>query len=211
MRYVHRAVFLDRDGTLIRDKKYAHRPAEIELLDGVVPGLKLLQRAGYHLIVVTNQSGVARGLFKEADVNEMHEHLRQLLLAEGVDIAGFYYCPHHPEGVVPDYTFRCDCRKPAPGLILRASAEKAISLPQSWLIGDLVTDIEAGLAAGCNTILIQHDQHGFSSQSIPPQTKVVGSFASAVQIILSHRVREANVRPSGHRATIRPGTSTGSW
>src|SRR5512138_1881740 len=110
-----RAVFLDKDGTLITDNPYSVDPAEMRLLPGVVRGLRQLQAAGYALIVVTNQSGVARGLFSEGALAGVEARLRQLLRAAGVSLAGFYYCPHHPHGGVGPYAIECTCRKPQPG------------------------------------------------------------------------------------------------
>lgn len=211
MRPISKAVFLDRDGTLIRDKKYAFRPAEIELLDGVVAGLKLLQQADYRLIVITNQSGVARGFFKEEDVKAMHRRLSEMLLQEGIRISGFYYCPHHPDGCLPEYTFRCDCRKPEPGLILRASLERSIALSDSWLVGDFLTDVKAGLAAGCNTVLIREDLRTIEDPSLLPTTLVAKNFMDAVRIILSHGSGESDVQHHRHRAKIQSGASARSW
>ncbi len=202
MRPRTKAVFLDRDGTLIRDKKYAFRPAEIELLDGVVPGLRLLQQADYRLIVITNQSGVARGFFKEEDVRAMHRRLREMLLQEGIRISEFYYCPHHPDGCVTEYAFKCNCRKPEPGLVLRASREKSINLSNSWLIGDFLTDIRAGLAAGCNTILIREDPKTLEEPSLSPLTMVAKDFISAVRIILDHESGESDVKLHRYRAKV---------
>ena len=184
MEALARAVFLDRDGTLIRDTGHAFRPADIELLDGVAAGLRRLQQAGYCLIVVTNQAGVAKGFFKEEDVFAMHRRLREILSREGVGIADFYYCPHHPDGSVPEYARRCDCRKPEPGLILRASRERSIELRDSWLIGNGLTDVQAGQTAGCRTVLLGADADEATEDSLPPQTAVARNFAQAVEIIL---------------------------
>ncbi|MBI2953857.1 MAG: HAD family hydrolase [Chloroflexi bacterium] len=211
MRPIARAVFLDRDGTLIRDKKYAYRPEEIELLDGVLAGLRTLQQADFRLLVITNQSGVARGLFEEEDVRAMHRYLRELLLHDGVGISGFYYCPHHPDGCVPAYAFRCQCRKPEPGLILRASLEHGISLPDSWLIGDFVTDARAGLAAGCNTILINNGPYAIDDPAVGSLTMVARDFTHAAKIILDHEIGEDDdVQPSRYRAKVHSAAGTGS-
>jgi D-glycero-D-manno-heptose 1,7-bisphosphate phosphatase len=136
------AVFLDRDGTIIADKNYMADPAEIELLPGAVQGLRRLQDAGLLLIIVTNQSGVARGFFTEQALHEVHRRLLEILENEGVRIAGIHYCPHGPED-------GCPCRKPKPGLLLDAAAEHGIDLHQSAMVGDSLRDAQAGMAAGC--------------------------------------------------------------
>lgn len=151
-----RAVFLDKDGTLIEDVPYSVDPARIRLLFGVAGGLRALHTAGYRLIIVSNQSGVARGYFTEDALMPVERRMRELLAATGVVLAGFHYCPHHPEGVNPRYAVTCFCRKPNPGLLLEAAAVHGIDLPQSWLVGDILDDVEAGRRAGCKTILIDN-------------------------------------------------------
>jgi|SRR5579884_1499702 len=151
-----RAVFLDKDGTLVEDVPYNVDPAQIRLMPGSVEGLQALHGAGFRLVVISNQSGVARGYFAESALHAVAEHLRKLLAEAGVPLAGFYYCPHHPDGTVPAYTQPCSCRKPAPGLILQAAEELGINLEQSWFIGDILNDIEAGRRAGCRAILLDN-------------------------------------------------------
>src|SRR5438309_2162645 len=119
-------------------------------------GLRALHAAGYQLIVVSNQSGVARGYFSEPALGAVEDRLRRLLGEEGVPLAGFYYCPHHPEGRAPGYGIACSCRKPEPGLILRAAADRGVDVGGSWLIGDILDDVEAGRRAGCRTILVDN-------------------------------------------------------
>lgn len=151
-----RAVFLDKDGTLVEDVPYNADPARLRLTPGAAAGLRLLHRAGYRLIVVSNQSGVARGYFPETALRAVEARLRQLLAAAGVPLAGFYYCPHHPAGAVPAYAATCLCRKPAPGLVLRAAREQGVDPARSWLVGDILDDVEAGRRAGCRTVLIDN-------------------------------------------------------
>ena len=148
------AVFLDKDGTLIEDVPYNVDPALIRPRAGVGSALARLQAAGYRLIVISNQSGVARGLFPEAALAAVERHLAALLADAGVRLDGFYYCPHHPEGSVPAYAVACACRKPQPGLLLRAAQEREIDLNRSWFVGDILHDVEAGRRAGCRTILL---------------------------------------------------------
>ena len=162
-RHMHRAIFIDRDGTLVHARHYPSRPEELIVYDGIGPKLKRLQDAGFKLIVITNQSGIARGYFTEDDLAVMHEHVSRVLRDHNVQIDGYYFCPHHPDGVVPGLAFRCDCRKPEPGMILRASAEHAIDPTRSWFLGDILDDIEAGNRSGCRSILID-----LGTESLPP-------------------------------------------
>jgi D-glycero-D-manno-heptose 1,7-bisphosphate phosphatase len=149
-----RAVFLDKDGTIIENVPYNVDPALIRLTPGTEEGLRLLHRAGYPLFVVTNQAGVARGYFPESALTIVEARLKELLADFGVPLAGFTYCPHHPEGSVERLAIACDCRKPASGMILRLAAEYDIDLARSWMIGDILDDVQAGRGAGCRTILI---------------------------------------------------------
>jgi D-glycero-D-manno-heptose 1,7-bisphosphate phosphatase len=151
-----KAVFLDKDGTIVEDVPYNVSPDQMRLLPGAREGLRRMHEAGYRLIVVSNQSGVARGYFPESALVPVVACLAGLLEDAGARLDGFYYCPHHPEGVVPRYAVACDCRKPAPGLILRAAAKHDIELAASWFMGDILNDVEAGHRAGCRTILIDN-------------------------------------------------------
>lgn len=153
----HSAVFLDKDGTLVENVPYNVNPSRITLTRGAGTGIFQLSQAGYLPVVVSNQSGVARGYFAETELAGVEARLRELLLQQGgADLAGFYYCPHHPAGVVETYAHPCECRKPQPGMIYRAAQELEIELSQSWLIGDILDDIEAGRRAGLQTILINN-------------------------------------------------------
>jgi D-glycero-D-manno-heptose 1,7-bisphosphate phosphatase len=153
---IRRAIFLDKDGTLIEDVPYNVDPGRIRLAEGAAEGLPLLHEAGFRLVVISNQSGVARGLFAEEALEGVRGRLRQLLSDLGVPLDGFYYCPHHPEGNVPRYAVTCKCRKPEPGMILAAAREHGISPEHSWFIGDILDDVEAGRRAGCRTALIDN-------------------------------------------------------
>lgn len=149
-----RAVFLDRDGTLIVDKPYNANPDDIVILPGVLEGLQELSAAGYLLVVVTNQSGVARGYYDHDAVVRMHDRLNQMLGPAGVRIAAYYYCPHHVDGVDPRLALPCPFRKPGPGMLFRAAMDWAIHLRRSWFIGDQPTDVGAARAARCRPILV---------------------------------------------------------
>jgi D-glycero-D-manno-heptose 1,7-bisphosphate phosphatase len=149
-----RALFLDRDGTLVHARHYPSRPEELVLYDGVGLQLRLLQQAGFRLVLITNQSGIARGFFTEADLGRMHEHLARELARFGVRLDGVYFCPHHPDGAVRELAMACECRKPRPGMLLRAAAEMEVDLRRSWFVGDILDDAEAGNRAGCRTVLV---------------------------------------------------------
>jgi D-glycero-D-manno-heptose 1,7-bisphosphate phosphatase len=154
------AVFLDRDGVLIEDVDALTRPVQIRLLDGVPEALTALHDADYALVVVTNQTVISRGLATEQDVSELNEELaRGLLRAGGPPLDGVYVCPHHPGATIPAYRIDCDCRKPRPGLLLRAADELTLDLKQSYLIGDRPSDVTAGALAGCVTILVRSGRH----------------------------------------------------
>lgn len=146
---MQRAVFLDKDGTLIIDVPYNTDPAKIELAPFAAEALKTLQDHGYILIVVSNQSGIARGYFTEAALIPVITTINRLLCPAGVTLHDFYYCPHHENDA-------CDCRKPQPGMLLRAAREHDIDLSRSWMIGDILNDVEAGKKAGCQTMLINN-------------------------------------------------------
>jgi D-glycero-D-manno-heptose 1,7-bisphosphate phosphatase len=149
-----RAVFLDKDGTLIENVPYNVDRTRIQLRPGAVDALLLLVGLGYELIVVSNQPGVALGRFPYGALTAVEEHLNDLFLTHGFRLADCYWCPHHPEGTVADYALTCSCRKPMPGLLHAAAAEHGIDLSESWLIGDILDDVEAGRRAGCRTVLV---------------------------------------------------------
>ncbi|MDA9368526.1 D-glycero-beta-D-manno-heptose 1,7-bisphosphate 7-phosphatase [Flavobacteriaceae bacterium] len=143
-----KAAFLDRDGVINIDHGYVYRWDQFEFIAGVESALHALQESGYTLVIVTNQSGIARGYFTETDFLALSQQLTQDLEVKGIHLAGIYHCPHHPEAGLGKLKTQCDCRKPAPGLILRAARELDIDLTDSILIGDKASDIEAGRRAG---------------------------------------------------------------
>jgi len=151
-----RAIFIDKDGTLIENVPYNVEPQLITLTWLAGPALKLLQQRGFALFVVTNQPGIARGLIDEAAMKSVHSSLMELLAPFGVMLTGFYYCPHSPDGTVGPYAIHCTCRKPMPGMLQRAAIEHGVELDRSWMIGDILDDVEAGMRAGCRTVLIDN-------------------------------------------------------
>lgn len=178
---MNQAVFLDKDGTLIEDVPYNVNPDRIRLCAGAIEALRSLHHAGYKLIVISNQSGVARGYFPEAALVNVERRLRNLL---DVPLSGFYYCPHHPDGTVVEFAIECDCRKPKAGMLLQAAKDHEIDLARSWFIGDILNDVEAGRTARCRTILIDN---GNETEWILRRSRlpdhVVADLAEAARIV----------------------------
>ena len=149
------AVFLDRDGTINEEVGYLDRLEKLRLIPGAAEAIRLINESGMKTVVVTNQSGVARGFFTEAFVDEVHTHLREMLREEGASLDGFYFCPHHPTEGRGRYLRSCNCRKPSPGLLLRAAEELHLDPARSYMVGDTLKDIEAGARAGVQGILVR--------------------------------------------------------
>ncbi|MDJ0972921.1 MAG: HAD family hydrolase [Planctomycetota bacterium] len=150
----HRAVFLDRDGTLIHDPGYLSNPEGVRLLDGVADGLRALQGLGFELVIVTNQSGIARGKYTVAQYEEVAARVLEQLEAEGVSIRASYFCPYHPDGVVAPYDVEHEDRKPNDGMWRRAATEHPLDLARSYSIGDGERDVVAGKRAGTRAVLL---------------------------------------------------------
>ncbi|MDX2154538.1 MAG: HAD family hydrolase [Bryobacteraceae bacterium] len=183
-----RAVFLDKDGTLVENVPYNVDPARIRLTPGAGPGLRQLYLAGFTLAVVSNQSGVARGYFEEHALAAVEARLRELLAAFDVPLAAFFYCPHLPGGSVPRYAVDCECRKPKPGLLYHAASQLGVDLASSWLVGDILDDVEAGRAAGCRTVLLDNGNETewvVTASRLPHHVAL--DLAGAAQHILAHR------------------------
>ncbi|MDP8955529.1 MAG: HAD family hydrolase [Actinomycetota bacterium] len=180
------AVFLDKDGTLVENLPYNADPAKMRLSPGAAEGIRLIHQAGLRLFVVSNQSGVARGHFPEEALAGVEARLRELMADAGARLAGFYYCPHHAEGRVAKYSVACDCRKPGPGMVLNAARDHAIDLSKSWLVGDILDDVEAGRRAGCRTILVDngHETEWKTGDDRTPD-HTAPDLAEAARIILS--------------------------
>lgn len=146
---MNKAIFIDKDGTLVKNVPYNVNPALITFEDYALESLYLLQQKGYFIIIISNQPGIAMGYFNEEDLRLVEEKLKVLLLKNNVMLHGFYYCPHgEDEG--------CDCRKPKPGLFFKAARDLEIDLSKSWMIGDILNDVEAGKRSNCKTILIDN-------------------------------------------------------
>ena len=182
------AVFLDRDGTLNVDVDYLRCPEQLELLPGTEQALADLSQAGFALVVVTNQSGIARGYLGEDTLEEIHASLERKLSLAGVQLSGIEYCPHLPESEHPAFGRTCSCRKPSPGMLLRAAERLNLDLGRSWMIGDSERDLEAGRAAGVRPILVRTGKGEGELEKILSARGEVGLVAAdlseAAQIIL---------------------------
>ena len=192
-----RAVFLDRDGTIVREVEYLRSPEELRLLPRAGEAIRRLNEAGFAVVVVTNQSGIARGLLTEGDLEEIHTVLRRRLARRGARVDAIYSCPHHPEAPLPEYRRRCQCRKPLPGMLVRAGRELDLDLARSYAVGDGERDVEAGRRAGCRTVLVRT---GYGAKT---EARVGGGLAAdhvaddlsgAVEWILGGRRRRGRVR-----------------
>lgn len=152
---MRKAVILDRDGTINVEKDYLHRIEDFEFEKGAIEGLKLLAELGYIFVVVTNQSGIARGYYTEEDLIKLNNYINECLEKEGVKIEKFYYCPHHPEKGIDKYRVECNCRKPNTGMLEEAIREFNIDLEGSFMVGDNISDIEAGIRTKMTPILVK--------------------------------------------------------
>jgi len=184
------AVFFDRDGTLIEDVGYLRTPGEVRMIPGAAEAVRMLNDRQILTCVISNQSGVARGLMTEADLVPIHERLQQLLAAAGAHLDRIYYCPHHPTEGRPPYNIECTCRKPRTGMLQRAASELPIALEKSFVIGDKTLDIEAAKAAGTRSILVLTG-YGRSSVDECRRAGIVPEFvaptvAEAVMFIMQH-------------------------
>jgi len=192
------AVFLDRDGTIIEDSGYIDHPDRVRLVPGAAEAVRGFSTAGYLVVLVSNQSGVARGLFDEATLNQVHAKVEALLGEQGATLDGAYYCPYldGPEAVVDAFRRDSDLRKPKPGLLLQAAREMNIDLGRSWMIGDTPCDVQAGASAGCKTLLIQREGAA-KNMRLEGSVRVAASLADAARMV------ERDMKPSeaeSHRA-----------
>ncbi|KAB7733222.1 HAD-IIIA family hydrolase [Rudanella paleaurantiibacter] len=178
---MNKAIFLDKDGTLIVDVPYNVDPNRITFYPDAVGALRTLQTAGYRLVVVSNQSGVARGYFAESALTAVWQRLADEVAPAGVVFDGFYYCPHH----APDAEPGCNCRKPQPGMLRQAANELAIDLSASWMVGDILNDVEAGNRAGCRTVLVDrgHETEWLAGPYRTPTVRVSSLQEAAGQIL----------------------------
>lgn len=182
------AVFLDRDGTLIEERNYLDRVELIAPFAGAASALARLRDAGFALVVVTNQAGVARGYFDEDFVRRAHEHLAALFARDGIVLDGYYYCPHHPEGTVEPYRRVCACRKPAPGMVEQAARDLSLDVARSYVVGDKWIDVELAQNAGARGILVRTG-YGATIEAEPPDGvhpfAIVDTLAEAADVIVA--------------------------
>jgi D-glycero-D-manno-heptose 1,7-bisphosphate phosphatase len=182
---VKRAVFLARDGTLLEEGNYVDRLDRLVFFPYTVDAVRALNEADFAVVVVTNQSGVARGMYPESFVGEAHRHIDERLHAGGARVDAYYYCPHHPEGIVAELRQDCECRKPRPGQLRQAAADLNLDLMRSFMVGDRWKDIEAGKAVGARTVLVRTG-YGRTAEDANPDndTVVVDNLIQAVTWIL---------------------------
>lgn len=180
-----RAAFIDRDGVLNEERAFVHRAADFALVPGAVEALRALKTAGYLLVVVTNQSGIARGLYSEADYLALAKHMREQLEAEGIVLDAVEYCPHLPDAAVDRYRVDCDCRKPKPGMLKRAIEALDIDPLASLLVGDRLSDVQAGRAAAIGRCFLVRTGYPLSEEAVALADSVYDDLLACVRSILS--------------------------
>jgi D-glycero-D-manno-heptose 1,7-bisphosphate phosphatase len=163
---VGQTVFIDRDGTLIEEVGYLDRVDRVSLYPWSIDAVRILNRAGFRVVVITNQSGIARGFFPETVVAEVHQHIAAQLAQGGAQIDAYYYCPHHPDGTIEAYARACDCRKPGRGLVDRAIADYGVDPLRSFVVGDRWLDVELGRVIGGRSVLVRTG-YGISEEQHP--------------------------------------------
>jgi D-glycero-D-manno-heptose 1,7-bisphosphate phosphatase len=191
------AVFVDKDGTLVENVPYNTDPRHVRIMPGVLEGLRVLRDAGFGLFVVSNQPGVALGRFPRAALTVVEARIDELLAAAGVSLDGYAWCPHHPHGTVEAYASTCTCRKPKPGLLLGLATRHGLALGRSWMIGDILDDVEAGHRAGCRAALV--DVGGETEWQRGPGREpdlLVDRFDDAARAIVAAHADAAAVAPS---------------
>lgn len=180
-----KAAFLDRDGVINLDRAYVHRWEDFEFVPGAIEAMRDLQEAGYALVVVTNQSGLARGMYTEDDFERLTQRMWQHLQDAGVTLTAVYHCPHHPKGLVPALAIECDCRKPEPGMILRAAREHGLSLTASLMVGDKPADMQAARAAGVGRAYLVQSDNEESVATCPEADAVFDDLRACVSQVLA--------------------------
>lgn len=200
-----KAIFLDRDDTIIEDTGYINSAEQVKLVPAAAQALVELRKMGYKLIVVSNQSGIARGLFTEQTLSQIHERLKQLLAEHNAYLDRIYYCPYLPDGAVAKYRKDSDWRKPKPGMFLTAAKEMKINLAQSWMIGNAYIDVAAGKTAGCRTILIKSNiKPPVKNQDDPDPDFEAINLREAVNVVKSELTRKPAPPPQQEAPKIEP-------
>jgi D-glycero-D-manno-heptose 1,7-bisphosphate phosphatase len=185
---VEKAVFLDRDGTLIEERNYLSRPEDIQLFPNVVQALKLLKKNGYKIIIVSNQSGVARGYFTLDEVKYINLELENTFLKLGVSIDATYFCPHHQDGKIPEFTMDCDCRKPKRGMALQAQRDFNLELAQCFMVGDKESDIEFGIGFHSKANVLVTTGYGIKQMTKTKADYVANDILSACKWICNDHI-----------------------
>jgi len=181
------AIFLDRDGTINIDHGYVHEIDNFEFIDGVIDAMRELKAMGYALVLVTNQSGIARGLYNEAQFEMLTEWMDWSLADRDVDFDGIYYCPHHPEASVEEYRQECDCRKPQPGMLISARDFLHIDMAASYIVGDKMEDMQAGAAANVGTKVLVRTGKPVTPEAEKSADWVLNSLAELPAAIKKHQ------------------------
>lgn len=188
------ALFLDKDGTLLEDVPFNVDPARMRFVDGAGEALAQLAALDVPLFVVSNQAGVALGRFEVARLDDVRERLEAMFAGCGATLTDAYFCPHHPQGSVARYAVACDCRKPRPGLLQRAAREHSVDLQRSWMVGDILDDIEAGKRAGCRSVLVCNgNETEWRPGVFRRADHLVRNLAEAVQLFVAAGARHAAV------------------
>lgn len=179
-----KAAFLDRDGVINIDHAYVHRPEEFQFIDGALQACQRLVNAGYCLIVVTNQSGIGRGYYSEADFEKLCEWMKEQFAKAKAPITAIYFCPHHPTKALGAYRVTCNCRKPAPGMLLKAQVDYDIDMTKSLMVGDKASDMSAALAAGVHTRILVGKDGQATPKPCSECTMTAKNLLEAVHLIL---------------------------
>lgn len=199
----NKAIFLDKDGTLIENIPYNIDPKKVRLYEGVPEALQQLKSQGFKLFIITNQPGVALGYFEEQKLKDLWRAFKKIFARINIVIDGYYHCPHHEKGMVTKYSVECSCRKPLPGMIYQAAREHDIDLSSSWMVGDILHDIEAGNRAGCKTILINNgNETEWEYNKLRTPTYMVWNILEAAQQILEDEKNKGRRRLEGYERSI---------
>jgi len=170
---LQKAVFIDRDGVINKEVNYLYKIEDFEFIDGVIDACKQYQDAGFALIIITNQAGIGRGYYTEAQFQELTDWMLKAFAGKGVNITHVYFCPHHQKEGLPPYNIDCECRKPKPGMILQAQKDHGINLSESILFGDKVSDVQAGINAGIGVNVLVESGHEFTQDDAKLAHKVM--------------------------------------